>query len=49
MLVPPGTYGVLRNASGKVEAQLFFDYGGKTPSPPRIPTALPGSGLGGGL
>ncbi len=45
VLVPPGTYGVLRNASGKVEARLFFDYGGKTPSPPRIPTALPGSGL----
>lgn len=44
-LVPPGTYGVLRSASGKVEAHLFFVYGGKEPSAPQIPAALPGSGL----
>ena len=44
LLVPPGTYGVLRSASGKVEAHLFFDYGGKAPSPPRIPAPLPGLG-----
>ena len=44
VLVPPGTYGVLRSTSGKVEAHLFFDYGGKAPSPPRLPASLPGSG-----
>ena len=44
VLVPPGTYGVLRSASGKVEAHLFFDYGGKPPSPPHMPSSLPGSG-----
>jgi two-component system OmpR family sensor kinase len=27
-----------------VEAHLFFDYGGKAPSPPNVPASLPGSG-----
>ncbi len=45
VLVPPGTFGELRSAKGKVEAHLFFDYGGKAPSAPSIPAKLPGSGL----
>ncbi len=45
VLVPPGVYGELRSASGKVEAHLFFSYGGKAPSAPAIPARLPGSGL----
>jgi two-component system, OmpR family, sensor kinase len=45
VLVPPGTYGVLRSASGKVEAHLSFSYGGKAPTSPKIPVDLPGSGL----
>ncbi len=45
MLVPPGTYGLLRSASGKVEAHLFFSYGGKAPVAPQIRAELPGSGL----
>ncbi len=45
VLVPPGTYGQLRGADGKVEAHLFFSYGGKAPSAPVIPTTLPGHGL----
>ena len=45
VLVPPGTYGQLRNTKGAVEAHLFFDYGGKSPSAPVIPAKLPGSGL----
>jgi two-component system OmpR family sensor kinase len=36
---------VLRSASGKIEAHLFFSYGGKAPNAPHIPAALPGSGL----
>ncbi len=48
VLVPPGTFGVLRSATGKVEAHLFFSYGGKTPSAPAIPGRVPGSGLPGG-
>ena len=43
--MPPGTYGQLRSTKGVVEAHLFFDYGGKPPSPPVIPAKLPGSGL----
>jgi two-component system OmpR family sensor kinase len=39
---------VLRSATGKVEAHLFFDYGGKAPSPPHIPASLPGSGRSSG-
>ncbi len=45
VLVPPGTYGQLRNAQGKIEAHLFFSYGGKAPTAPTIPARLPGSGL----
>jgi two-component system OmpR family sensor kinase len=45
VLVPPGTYGQLRNTKGTVEAHLFFAYGGKAPSAPAIPARLPGSGL----
>jgi two-component system OmpR family sensor kinase len=45
VLVPPGTFGELRSPSGKVEAHLFFSYGGKAPSAPVIPAQLPGSGL----
>ncbi len=43
--MPPGTYGVFRSATGKVESHLFFSYGGKAPSAPAIPAKLPGSGL----
>jgi two-component system OmpR family sensor kinase len=45
VLVPPGTYGLLRGASGKVEAHLFFSYGAKAPIAPQIRAELPGSGL----
>lgn len=45
VLIPPGTFGELRSASGKVEAHVFFMYGGKAPTAPVIPTELPGSGL----
>ncbi len=45
VLVPPGTYGVLRSDRGKVEAHLFFSYGGREPNAPTIPARLPGSGL----
>ncbi len=45
VLIPPGTYGQLRNTEGKVEAHLFFAYGGKAPPAPAIPDRLPGSGL----
>jgi two-component system, OmpR family, sensor kinase len=45
VLVPPGTFGQLRSAQGKVEAHLFFSYGGKSPAAPTIPARLPGSGL----
>jgi two-component system OmpR family sensor kinase len=45
LLVTPGTYGQLRSSSGKIEAHLFFSYGGKAPAAPAIPAALPGSGL----
>jgi two-component system OmpR family sensor kinase len=45
VLVPPGTFGELRSAKGRVEAHLFFDYGGRSPSAPTIPAKLPGSGL----
>ncbi len=44
VLVPPGTYGALRTSTGKMEAHLFFSYGGKTPSALVIPAKLPGSG-----
>jgi two-component system OmpR family sensor kinase len=44
VLVPAGTYGLLRNTTGVVQAHLFFDYGGATPTAPRIPSGLPGSG-----
>jgi two-component system, OmpR family, sensor kinase len=45
LLVTPGTYGQLRNPSGKVEAHLFFTYGGKAPTAPVLPARLPGAGL----
>jgi two-component system OmpR family sensor kinase len=45
VLVPPGTFGELRSATGTVEAHLFFSYGGKAPRVPTVPTKLPGSGL----
>lgn len=44
VLVPPGTYGELRDSSGHVTAHVFFSYGGKAPSAPSIPSSLPGSG-----
>ena len=44
VLIPPGTYGELRSAGGEAVAHVFFDYGGRVPSAPRIPAALPGSG-----
>jgi two-component system OmpR family sensor kinase len=46
VLVPPGTYGELRDASGHTVAHVFFSYGGKAPAAPAIPTSLPGSGSG---
>jgi two-component system, OmpR family, sensor kinase len=45
VLVPPGTYGQIRNARGNVEGHLFFSYGGKAPAAPAVPARLPGSGL----
>ena len=47
LLVTPGTYGQLRGASGRVEAHLFFSYGGKAPTAPTLPAKLPGAGLPG--
>jgi two-component system OmpR family sensor kinase len=44
VLVPPGTYAILRSSTGKVEAHLFFTYGGKVPTAPKMPGKLPGSG-----
>jgi two-component system, OmpR family, sensor kinase len=44
VLVPAGTYGLLRNASGVVEAHLFYDSSGTTPPAPQIASSLPGSG-----
>ena len=44
LLVTPGTYGQIRSAGGKVEAHLFFSYGGTAPRAPVIPAKLPGSG-----
>ena len=44
VLVPPGTYGELRDAGGRVQAHVFFSYGGKAPAIPAIPGSLPGSG-----
>jgi two-component system OmpR family sensor kinase len=44
VLVPPGTYGELRDASGRVQAHVFFSYGSKAPAIPAIPGSLPGSG-----
>ena len=44
LLVTPGTYGQLRSASGRVEAHLFFSYGGKAPTAPVLPAKLVGSG-----
>jgi two-component system, OmpR family, sensor kinase len=44
-LIPPGTYGQLRDAKGTVLGHLFFSYGGKAPSAPQIPHLLPGAGL----
>jgi two-component system OmpR family sensor kinase len=45
VLIPPGTYGQLRNAKGTVLGHLFFSYGGKVPSAPQIPHLLPGAGI----
>jgi two-component system, OmpR family, sensor kinase len=44
VLVPPGTYGELRTAQGKVKAHVFFSYGGSVPAAPTLPGSLPGSG-----
>jgi two-component system OmpR family sensor kinase len=44
VLIPPGTYGELLTAAGKVKAHVFFTYGGKAPAVPAIPSHLPGSG-----
>ena len=44
VLVPPGTYGELRDSNGHITAHVFFSYGGKAPSAPSIPPSLPGSG-----
>src|ERR1035437_7877147 len=44
VLVPPGTYGELRDAGGRVQAHVFFSYGSKAPAIPAIPGSLPGSG-----
>jgi len=44
VLVPAGTFGLLRSPSGVIEARAFFDYGGKSPATPPIPGSLPGSG-----
>lgn len=44
VLVPPGTYGELRSATGQLRARLFFTYGGQAPIVPSLPASLPGSG-----
>ena len=44
VLVPPGTYGQLRDSKGHILAHVFFSYGGKAPAAPSIPASLPGSG-----
>jgi two-component system OmpR family sensor kinase len=44
VLVPPGTYGELRDSGGRVQAHVFFSYGGKAPAIPALPGSLPGSG-----
>jgi two-component system OmpR family sensor kinase len=44
VLVPPGTYGELRDSRGHITAHVFFSYGSKAPSAPSVPSALPGSG-----
>jgi two-component system, OmpR family, sensor kinase len=44
VLIPPGTYGEVLTATGKVKAHVFFTYGGKAPAVPVIPSSLPGSG-----
>jgi two-component system OmpR family sensor kinase len=46
VLVPPGTYGELRDSSGHIVSHVFFSYGGKAPAAPAIPAKLPGSGIG---
>ena len=43
-LVPPGTFGELRSASGRVVVTEFFTYGGSSPAVPALPAHLPGSG-----
>ena len=45
VLVPPGTFGELRDSGGTVVEHVFFSYGGKSPTAPSIPSSLPGSGL----
>jgi two-component system OmpR family sensor kinase len=45
VLVPPGTFGELRNPGGAVVEHVFFTYGAKSPTAPVIPPSLPGSGL----
>jgi two-component system, OmpR family, sensor kinase len=44
VLIPPGTFGELRDAAGKVQFHVFFSYGGKSPIAPVLPASLPGSG-----
>ncbi|HEY6780255.1 MAG TPA: HAMP domain-containing sensor histidine kinase, partial [Thermoleophilaceae bacterium] len=39
--LPPGTYGQLRSASGKVRGEVVLTYDQDSPSPPRIPSDLP--------
>lgn len=48
VLVPPGTFGELRTATGTVRSHVFFSYGGAVPAEPRLPATLPGSGTGAG-
>jgi two-component system OmpR family sensor kinase len=47
VLIPPGTFGELRDPHGTVIAHVFFDYGGAAPLEPRIPAVLPGLRAGG--
>jgi two-component system OmpR family sensor kinase len=42
--VPPGTYGQLRTAQGKVDARVLYSYGGRVTGAPDLPAVLPGAG-----
>lgn len=45
LLVPPGTFGEIRNASGAIVDSVYFTYGSKAPAAPVAPSMLPGSGM----